>query len=234
MHNDVYEFLKNDYKKSDKDLIEVRKQKVSIGLTFNVGGEDLLFDVTPGRIIEEDETRLNLHLNGDEEKNRQQTDIEKQIAKIHKDIDDVSARKKARECIKFLKVWKYKHDKKMKSFFVELFVIQAFKEQDIDSTRGKWERLKAVIEFMRDKITTINLKDPGNESNNVSDSLTDDEKEDFKNDFTEMLEKIEDDELKLKYYFPVNEKYPCEEEKKTGYNTNVTGNPSRNPTPTFG
>ncbi len=25
MHNDVYEFLKNDYKKSDTDLIEVRK-----------------------------------------------------------------------------------------------------------------------------------------------------------------------------------------------------------------
>ncbi len=196
----------------------------------------MLFDVTPGRIIGEDETRLNLYLHGDEEKNRQQTDIEKQIAKIHKDIDDVSARKKARECIKFLKVWKYKHEKKMKSFFVELFIIQAFKEQDIDSIRGKWERLKAVIEFMRDNITTnIKLEDPGNNSNNVSDSLTDDEKESFKEDFTEMLEKIEADETKLKYYFPINEKYPCpEEEKKTGYNTAVTGNPSRNPTPTFG
>jgi hypothetical protein len=229
MHNDVYEFLNNNYKKSDNDLIKVRKQKVSIGLTFNVDGEDLLFDVTPGRKMKEDDndSDINLYLNV-EEANSKKTNVEKQI-------DNIKGRTKERECIKLLKVWKYKHNKEMKSFFVELFVIRAFDNKNIDEIKGQWERLKAVIEYMRDNILSINLEDPGNSNNNVADSLTEEEKKGFKEDFTEILEKIEADELKLKYYFPINEKYPCpDEEKKAGYNTTATGNPSKNPTPTFG
>ena len=42
MFDDVYKYLKNEYTEDDDDITkdDVRKQKVSIGLKFNIDGED--------------------------------------------------------------------------------------------------------------------------------------------------------------------------------------------------
>ncbi len=227
MYESVYNFLKDNYKKDDVDLMEIREQRVSVGLLFDVDDEKILFDVTPGREFNDDNTDndINLYMNiGDT--NSKKTNIQKQI-------DTISGRDKERHCIKFLKVWKFYHDVKIKSFLVELLVMETFDINNIDNERGHWNRLKKTIEFIRDNIETIQLKDPGNSNNIVTDSLQSDEKTSIKDLLEEMLEKIGKDENKIKYYFPINSKYPCEE-KKQGYEQNTKSNSSILSTKSFG
>ncbi|MEJ8802815.1 nucleotidyltransferase domain-containing protein [Pontibacter sp. H249] len=215
MHDTIYEFLKKEYKKTDDDLVKVRKQKVSVGLKFNVDGDDVLFDVTPGRKLasdsNSDENDIKLYLNIEDDPTSKKTNIHKQLEKI-------SGRANERETIKLIKVWKFNHDHDLKSFLVELLTMEAF-DQAEDVPRGLWARLKMSLEFIRDNIKTISLKDPGNSNNNVADSLTSERKDELHEEIEEMLEKIEKDEKKIEYYFPANPKYPKEEEKKSGNNS---------------
>lgn len=53
MYNDVYDFLVNEY----KDGTYIRKQKVSIGLTFPIdkNGVIVKLDVVPGRELNKDD-----------------------------------------------------------------------------------------------------------------------------------------------------------------------------------
>ncbi|AMM50710.1 MULTISPECIES: hypothetical protein [Hymenobacteraceae] len=211
MHDSVYNFLNSNYKKEDDDLVKVRKQKVSVGLKFSVDGEDVLFDVTPGRKLASestsDENDIKLYLNLEDDPSSKKTNI-------HKQLDKITGRTNERDTIKLIKVWKFNHDFDLKSFLVELLTMEAFDKAE-EVPRGLWARLKMALEFIRDNIKTISLKDPGNSSNNVSDSLTTEAKEELREELEEMLEKIEKDEKKIEYYFPANPKYPKEEVKKS-------------------
>lgn len=215
MYDSVFTFLKNKYKKEDKDLVKVRKQKVSVGLKFNVGGEDVLFDVTPGRKLpadsSSDENDVKLFLNIEDDPSSKKTNI-------HKQLEEIKGRTNERETIKLIKVWKYNHKVELKSFLVELLTIKAFEKAD-EVPRGLWARLEMTLEFIRDNIKSICLKDPGNKSNNVADSLTEDEKDELIEEIDTMLQKVEKDEEKIEYYFPSNPKYPKEKEKKDGSNS---------------
>ena len=226
MYEAVFNYLNDEYKKEDDDLIKVRQQRVSTGLIFNVDGEDILFDVTGGRKFNNDEkdNDINLYQNV-EDSNSKKTNIQKQI-------DKIIGRDKERESIKLLKVWKFHHFD-IKSFLVELLTLEAFDKNSIDDEKGLWARLKKVIEFMRDNIETINLIDPGNSNNNVADSLDSEEKTKLKNNLTNMLLKIEKDESKIKHYFPLNEKYPCKKEENK-YEQNSKNAPAILSTQSFG
>lgn len=199
MYDAVYKFLNEDF--DDDDIIYVREQKVSIGLKFNVDGEDILFDVTPGRQLNDakEDNDIYLYINDETDANRTKTNIHKQIEKIQ-------GRHKERENIKLLKVWK-SHHFKVKSFLVELLVMKAYDKEKIEDVKDLWERLKKVIEFIRDNIETVTLIDPGNSGNNVAKSLTDDEKKDFKKEMANILDEVEKDSTQLKHFFPINSKY---------------------------
>ena len=71
-----------------------------------------------------------------------------------------------------------------------------------------------TMEFIRDNIKTIRLEDPANSNNIVSDTMTDSEKESLANDMEIILSRIEDNEENLKIYFPVNEEFDIDDEKK--------------------
>lgn len=212
MYDDVYEYLDSDeFGDEVGDLTEVRPQKVSVGLFFLVDDEVLNFDITPGRRISDadpDCYDLNLCLNDEDSSGRMKTNIAKQIAHI-------KGRKKERETVKLLKVWKFAHFPKLKSFLLELLTIESFDvkgEANIPS--GRWERLKLTMEFIRDNIETINLHDPGNSGNNVTNSLTDRQKTKLAKEMKRALKQVDKDSNKLKFYFPVNPKFPCEDKAK--------------------
>lgn len=212
MYDAVYEFLSKKFKKQTDDLDEVRKQKVSIGLLFSVDGEDIAFDVTPGRKYKDDDTDnndINIHINDDDiEQNYTKTNIAKQI-------ESILGKNKERECIRLLKVWKFVRKFKIKSFFVELLVIKAFEREAIADITGLWNRLEKTMCFIRDNIETVRLIDPGNSNNIVSDSLSDEEKKALKSQMTTILNKIAADENNIKNYFPQNPKYASETTTET-------------------
>lgn len=215
MYTDVYDFLFEKY----KSKATVRKQKVSIGLDFysDSDGDSIKIDVVPGRELNQDQysqdEKLNLYVydqfgkiqKGSE---RLQTNVQAQI----KNIKDRATTEKdsIRKIIRLLKIWKIYNGKSTKSFLIELITIKAFDKKEINGSL--WEKLKSVMEFIRDEVKNASLPDPGNSSNDVADTLSDFEKNSLSDDMKFMIESIESNSDFIKTYFRVNEKFPCESE----------------------
>ena len=190
------------------------------------------FDITPGRIIGEDESsyELNLCLNQDDEEasSRTKTNIDAQIKHI-------KGRTAERETVKLLKVWKSEHFTKAKSFLIELLTIRAYDDFGKDKLPTTvWGRLEMTMEFIRDNIKTISLKDPGNSNNNVAESLTERQRKKFAKEMKRALKQISKDADKLEFYFKVNPSYPCPEPEKKDqkastnqYQVGTSSGPSR-------
>ncbi|MEH6763836.1 MAG: nucleotidyltransferase [Aequorivita antarctica] len=215
MFDDLYEFLDNEY----SDVAKIRKQKVSIGIDFEEDeeGDIISLDIVPGRELNQDQysddKNLNLFVNesyGFWSKNSYiQTNIQSQI-------DHIKAKEDERKIIRLLKIWKHSNKEKFKSFLIELITIKAFKKKDI--TGDLWEKLEAVMEYIRDNVTEENfkLKDPGNSNNDVMDTLENWERIDLSNRMTTIIDRINDNDENIKTYFPVNSDF--EEEEKSSSN----------------
>lgn len=222
--NELYRYFDVDYRKKDSTLLEVKKQKIAIGLTFLVDGHLLDLDIVPGREINdyEEDGDLNVYVN----------ELMGSVAKasyiktnIQKQIDNIRANSTAREPIKLLKVWKRRNNGQIKSMVIELISIKAL--EDYTGATDRWSKLKYVIEYIRDNIKTVRLVDPGNSNNVVSDSLGDFQKESIKDTMKWMLEDIERNDQSLENYFPVNSEYPCEDEKRSAYIVGGSSKPDR-------
>jgi hypothetical protein len=205
MADDLYNFFMYEYQDPQLVKYKIRKQRVSVGLTFVIDGEEIKMDVVPGRELSEGDYStthdLNLYVRakGTQPATYTQTNIQAHI-------DHIKGKNEERQIIRLLKIWKTSHDKDLKSFFIELITIRAF--DDIgEAPSGLWEMLKMTMEFIRDKVETIRLTDPANSANIVSDTLTSAEKTALADDMRRMLQRIEADSDMIKAYFPVNDKY---------------------------
>jgi hypothetical protein len=225
MYEAVYDFLKKKFQTEDQ-VATVRKQKVSIGIEFHSDedGDIVKIDVVPGRELVEDDfnndKRLNLYVyeqfgNLAKGSDYIQTNIHAQID----NIKDRATREKdsIRKVIRLLKVWKIQNYKTPKSFFIELITIKAFDKKSI--TGNTWDKLKAVMEYIRDNVETVTLTDPGNSNKDVAETLSDSEKSILSNDMKNVINRIEENSDNIKIYFAVNEKFPCPENnsQNTGY-----------------
>lgn len=210
MADDVYEYFDSEYE--DDELIYKRKQRVSIGLTFQMDGEQVDMDVVPAREINNDEYTttydLNLYVRA---KNGIAATSTKTNIKTH--IDLIKGKNAERDIIRLLKIWKKSNNRDYKSFMMELLTIRAFDSKD-DIPSGLWEKLKFVLEFIRDNIETIQLKDPSNSSNVVSDTIDAFQKQSFKSDMSNMLTSIEQNSDYIKNYFPINDSFPCDDDSE--------------------
>jgi hypothetical protein len=214
MYDDLFSALNEKY----RDSANVRAQKVSIGLEFFSDDDNhtINIDVVPGRELNQDQfledRKLNLYVNKqygilEEGSDRLRTNVNAQIDNIKNRVESTDIRK----VIRLLKVWKVNNNGIMKSFLIELITIKAFDSEGISGTL--WDKLKAVLEYVKDNIETVTLSDPGNSSNNVSDTLTVNDKSSLKQDMAFILNRIEGNDDNIKYYFPINEKFPCNEGK---------------------
>jgi hypothetical protein len=213
MYNEVYDFLYEKY----KDSATVRKQKVSIGLEFNADGDIIKIDVVPGRELNQnqylEDDKLNLYVYSQFGKiesgsDRLRSNVKAQIENIKSNAEKSSVR----QITRLLKVWKINKGTGPKSFFLELITIKAFDKKEIAG--DIWDKLKSVMEFIRDEVKDISLPDPGNSGNEVADTMTDIEKSNLSDDMKYMIERIEENSDYIKTYYPINDKFPCEEEKK--------------------
>lgn len=229
MFDDVYDFLYEEY----KDAAYVRKQKVSIGIEFYADndGDKIQVDVVPGRELKKDEYPIEHYLNiniNTYDGNYTQTNI-------HAQIDNINGKQDARQIIRLLKIWKYQKNKDFKSFFMELIVIKAFDNKIVSG--NLWEKLKIVLEYIKDEITKENftLKDPGNSSNDIAKTLDTYQKNSLKNDFENILDNVEINEENLKIYFKENEKYKeVKTESKNSYRVSNSSSAIIPPSNQFG
>lgn len=219
MYEDVYKFLYDKYHGREAN---VRKQKVSIGLEFHKDNEGhvIKVDVVPGRELNQDQynddNQLNLFVY--EQFGKIDKGSEYLRSNIKAQIDHIRDRSttekdSVRKIIRLLKIWKIGKGTGPKSFFWELITIKAFDELEIEG--GIWDKLKSVLEFIRDEVETVSLPDPGNKNgNDVADTLTDIEKKILSSDMKYMVDRIEENSDNIKSYFRINPNHPCEEEKK--------------------
>lgn len=210
MADDVYNYFNIEY--DDDELIKKRKQRVSIGLTFQMDGEQIDMDVVPAREINKDvySTTHDLKLYVRKKNGIAATSTKTNI-KTH--IDLIKGKKVERDIIRLLKIWKNSNNRDYKSFMMELLTIRAF-DPNNDIPVGLWDKLKFVIEFIRDNIETIQLEDPANSNNIVSDTIDVYQKQSFKSDMENMLSRIEKNSDNIKAYFPINDSFPCNDDSE--------------------
>lgn len=219
MYNDVYKFLDKEY----KDGTQIRKQKVSIGLTFPIdkNGYVIKLDIVPGRelnLVDYPDSRdLNLYFNEDhwgyKKGSRQKTNIQAQI-------DHISGRVTERKLIRLLKIWKNSNHQDYKSFMLELFTIKA-----MECYSGKselWECLKYVMCYIAENVVDekFQLIDPGNSNNNVLSSMTQSERNRLAYTMEMIVQNIEEDANSISLYFPINMKF---KKQDLGYGNKVGG-----------
>lgn len=230
MFEAVYNYFKNEYE--DEDLVEVRKQRVSIGLLFKIDGEDFNMDVVPGRerpsnsVYNDANTDLSLYINSRsiKEEEKGSTKVKTNIKK-HVGLLQGEERKHERKVAKLLKVWKterkvQKGGKLIKSFMMELYTKESFDNNSDKIPFGLWEKVKMVMNHIIDNIETNNLVDPANSSNIISDAMSNSAKSSTKSDMKKAIKEIDEDSDKIKEYFPINEDYNDEDEngKNSSYN----------------
>lgn len=216
MFDDIFEFLLDKY----KDEATVKKQKVSIGHTFNEDedGDVISIDVTPGRELNQDkyseDRYINLFVNSNygliAEKSYLQTNI-------HSQIDHIKSKGDERKIIRLLKIWKFSNDEKYKSFLLELITIKAFDRMSV--TGNLWEMLQTVMEYIRDNVTKdgFKLTDPGNSNNNIMDTLDSAGRTSLSDRMDTILNRIEENSENIKTYFPINEEFEQKESSQKTY-----------------
>ncbi len=237
MYEDVYNFL---FEKYNINNDKVKDQKVSIGITFKTDDGEVKIDVVPGREFNQDQYKddqnLNLYINNkyglfEQGSDRLKTNIDAQLNNIK---DRANAEKNSiRKIIRLLKVWKKtKGDYPTKSFFLELITLKTFDNKDV--TGNLWDKLKIVLEYIRDNVTndSFKLTDPGNSANDLMDTLETYQRQNLSNDMKNMLDRIDENDENIKSYFPENQKFKIED-KNNGYGKN-NGMPIPPPKLNFG
>lgn len=219
MFEGVFEFLQEKY--GQNGTAQVRKQKVSIGVKFyaDENGDEINIDVVPGRELTVDDfpitKKLNVYFNdnhwGFSKGTYTQTNIQAQI-------DHIKGKENARKIIRLLKIWKNSNEEPYKSFLLELATIKAFDNDNI--TGNLWEKLKSVMEYIKDNIVKDNftLKDPGNSNNDILSSLESWDKTNLANKLQLIIDRIEENDENIKTYFPINDDYKGDDEDKSNNN----------------
>ena len=217
MFTDVYDFLCE----SLPDDVQIRKQKVSIGIIYPTDKEDVtvLLDIVPAREHKQDDFKethnLNLYFNDDA------WGIKKGCwtkTNIHAQIEHIKGKKEERRIIRLLKIWKKTHGKDYKSFMLELFTIKAM--ESYPGGCGLWEKVKYVLEYISDHVTDekYQLIDPGNSNNNVLSTMDTIKRCNLSSDLIMIKKNIEDNpSTYLSYYFPVKTEFLPKEKKGMGY-----------------
>lgn len=216
MFGDVCCFLQEEY----GSVAKVRKQKVSIGMQFYADSDrDIIdLDIVPGRELNQDQYKddknLNLHIDSNYGLLNKNTWVQ---TNIQEQIEHIKAKDNERKIIRLLKIWKNCNCEKYKSFLLELITIKAFEEIDISG--NLWEKLKAVMEYIKDNVTKegFKLTDPGNSNNNVIDTLTLVERVNFSDRMNILLCNICQNKENIKQYFPLNKDFEDELSSNTSY-----------------
>jgi hypothetical protein len=118
---------------------------------------DFHVDVVPGRFIEEDSYDVFLYRSSGE-KCRLKTNIETHIEHVRDSG--------ATDAIRLMKVWRTRHGFQLKTFVLELIVIDTL----AGSTAALDKRLRKVLERLRDDADSIAVEDPANGGNDLSDA----------------------------------------------------------------
>ena len=167
MYHTVYEVLNNKFK--NNSLIDIMKQKKSIGLIYNFHGEKVKIDIVPMREIvnNPNNTASNLYVNEKglfAKSTFTKTDIPLQAS--------VRLTQTQKKIIMILKKWKEDNQLPISSYMIQLLVIKAYNWNKAYIPRKLTDKLLMVLQFIAYNINSIRLisiENSNNDVNNISD-----------------------------------------------------------------
>lgn len=179
VNENIENYLLNEY--DDSRLINVRRQKHSVGLTYELYSKELKIDVVTNREIENgkgDTFIKSKRLSIFDDSNLIRTNSSVQFKALR-------LTNKQQKIIQLLKKWKKHSAIKCPSILLELIVVKVFKEEKIPY--GLEKGFFTVVKYLANNITSVNIIDPSNSKNIISNSLSHSEKEEIRKQCFEML-----------------------------------------------
>lgn len=185
MYHTVYEVLNNKFK--NNSLVEIVKQKKSIGLIFNLRGEKVKIDVVPMRDIDNNpnNTASNLYVH------QQGLLANSSFTKTNIPLQaSVRLTQTQRRIIMILKKWKEDNQLPMSSYMIQLLVIKAYEKNKANIPRKLTDKLLMVLQFIADNISSTRLISIENSNNDVN-RISDYDKNVIKNEAIKVIEEYE-------------------------------------------
>lgn len=162
----VLERFENKYSGSS---VKVRPQGKSIGVIFNILGEEVRIDVVPMRYTDDNpnNTSANLHVSP--------KGMFGKSTYIKTDISLQASQKLTptqKKIIQLFKDWKGRNNIPMGSYMLQLFVVKAYEANKRKIPKKLTDKVIMVAKYIRDNIHTsrlISIENTNNDVNNISD-----------------------------------------------------------------
>lgn len=201
MYFTVLEYFENEFE--DAQLIEVRQQKRSIGLIYNLLGTEVCIDVVPGR-------RTNFIRGGNEynlfENAKSIFDKPSRIKmNPHKQADLGRNPYSVSKITALLKVLNEKEDLPMKSVLIKELTKSAFEKNRRRLPKRIDRQLLMVMGYIRDNIESKIVLAPDNRNIVLSNLLSNSQKRNVADHLKVIIQDIEKNPAKFKIYFPLKE-----------------------------
>lgn len=168
MYGDLLSFLRNNY--NDDDLVKIRTQKKSIGLMFDIDGEELKIDIVPYKLSNKKKNKTSgyLFINNVSIFNKDsytKTDI-LSLKSIH--LSTVQ-----QKLLIFLKHWKRNFDVPIGSHLLKMLILDAYKENKGRLPKTVTDKLLMVILHIRNAILfkrIVSVENKNNVLTNIKES----------------------------------------------------------------
>lgn len=187
----------------DHSLIEVRQQRKSIGLIFDIYGEQVCIDIVPAKRTNFVKGGNDYHLYDNPSGWFGKPSRVKMNP--HKQADFGSDENAKIAIISLLKVLKVSEDYPLKSVFIKELTKCAFEEYGEKMNGNKHQQLLNTMTYIRDNIEHKRVDSPDNSNNTLSETLTKNEKRKVADSLDYIINDINDDPRRLIKYFPLKE-----------------------------
>lgn len=180
---------------NDFDLKEVRQQKHSIGLLYQLGGQKFRIDIVPQR---RQASNNDYSLYVSPKSSFEKPTYKKTNTKKHERFGYAGKSKKA--ITQLIKIHNEAYNLPLKGLLIERLVIGIMDTNHVP--KKGFERLKFVLNKLGEWVSYRNIKDPANASNSLSNYLSNKQKHQLCCHFKQVVYDLETDSRNLRKYFP--------------------------------
>lgn len=195
MYYALYNFFKYNFK--DEGLVDIRKQKSSVGLIYNIDNSKEIIDVVP--TLRTDFIRGKHDYTLFKNPNLS-TGAKKVKMNPYKQKDFGGYQNQKIDIIRLIKILKVEEKLPLKSVLIKELTKKAF--QDVKMPVKLNQKLIKVLEYIRDNIQKIKVSAPDNPRVDLTNDLTYSEKTEIKKALDVILCNLKKDKNYLLDYFP--------------------------------
>jgi hypothetical protein len=166
MYYDVYEAVQKAF--GGKAVIEKRTKAIS--LTYLHAGDQISFDIVPGRRINKGAKNNNINLYVRPDWAWQRGSTFKTNHRLHKEI--TLNKPEARQVIKLLKIYRDRNGYSLPSLVIEQYVVSAMSAANFGVYASLTENLLNSMDYIAQRIVHQRLMDIANTNNNLHNRLS--------------------------------------------------------------